>query len=79
MYFVYVLRSLKDNRTYVGYTNDLERRFKQHNAGLVKSTKHRVPFVLLYSEQLVSLAEAKKRELWWKSGSGRRYLKNFFT
>ncbi len=78
MFTVYILQSLKDNRTYVGYTNDFERRFKQHNSGEAKSTRNRKPFKLLLKETFKTGFEAKKRELWWKSGVGRRKLKDLF-
>ena len=76
---VYIIQSLKDQRTYVGYTDNFDRRFKQHNSGLVKSTKHRIPFKLLFKEEFNTSLEAKKRELWWKSSSGRKKLKEFFN
>lgn len=79
MYTVYVLQSLKDGKTYVGYTNNFERRFKQHNARQVKSTKYRTPFKLLFTEEFKSMNEAKKRESWWKSSTGRRKLKEYFN
>ncbi|KKR10143.1 MAG: hypothetical protein A3D24_01615 [Candidatus Blackburnbacteria bacterium RIFCSPHIGHO2_02_FULL_39_13] len=79
IFTVYGLQSLKDGKTYVGYTDNFERRFKQHNSGSVKSTKHRTPFKLLFKEKFETNAEAKHRELWWKSGAGRRRLKEFFT
>jgi len=79
MHTVYILQSLKDNRTYVGSTDNFERRFKQHNSGLVKSTKYRIPFKLLLKEEFNTGSEAKKREIWWKSGVGRRKLKGFFS
>jgi len=78
MFTVYVLQSLKDYRTYVGYTDNFKRRFQQHNAGLVKSTKYRTPFKILFTEKFETKSDAKKRELWWKSGVGRRKLKDFF-
>jgi len=78
MYSVYILQSLADERTYVGYTDNLERRFNEHNAGKSKATKHRRPFTLLFSEEYQTMKEAKDRELWWKSGSGRRELKKYF-
>jgi len=78
MYFIYVLQSLKDQRTYVGYTDNVERRFIQHNSGYVRSTKHRIPFKLLFTENFLTSAEVKKRELYWKSGAGRRKLKDYF-
>lgn len=79
MYYIYILLSLKDNRTYVGYTNNIERRLRQHNSGLVKSTKHRIPFKLLFKEEFITSFEAKKRESYWKSGAGRKKLKVLFV
>ena len=79
MYFIYILQSLKDGRTYVGYTDDVERRLIQHNSGYVRSTKHRTPFKLLFTEEFETSAEAKRRELYWKSGAGRRKLKEYFN
>jgi len=78
MYTVYVLQSLKDKKTYIGYTNNFNRRLKEHNSGKAKSTKYRAPFKLLFKEEFKSLEEAKKRELWWKSGTGRNKLKEYF-
>jgi len=75
MFYIYILKSLKDNKTYVGYTNDLERRLSEHNSGQSKATKNRRPFELIFSEQFEVSSEAKKRELYWKSGGGRRKLK----
>lgn len=78
MYVVYILQSLEDGKTYVGYTNDFERRFKQHNSGKSKSTKRRAPFKLLFKEEYTSNIIARRREIWWKSGAGRRKLKEYF-
>ncbi|PIR43868.1 nuclease [candidate division WWE3 bacterium CG10_big_fil_rev_8_21_14_0_10_32_10] len=58
----YILQSLKDKRTYVGSTIDFERRLKQHNSGEVKSTKHRNPFKVLFTEEFDTTKEAWKRE-----------------
>ena len=78
MYFVYILKSVKDGKTYTGYTNNLKNRLKSHNSGQVISTKYRKPLELLFSEQFETISEAKQRELWWKSGAGRKKLKEFF-
>ena len=74
----YVLQSLSDGRTYVGSTDNFVRRLKQHHSGQVKSTKHRIPFKVLFVEEFKTLSEARKREFWWKSGVGRRKLKEYF-
>ena len=78
MFYIYILKSLKDNRTYTGYTDNIERRLFEHNSGQTNATKNRRPFELIFSEKFKTLKEAKKRELYWKSGAGRRQLKNYF-
>ena len=75
MYYVYVLKSLKDRKLYIGHTNDLVKRFKEHNTGLVESTKSRTPLTLLYYEACNILIDAIKREKSFKTGFGRAYLK----
>ena len=79
MYYTYILFSLKDKKTYVGYTQDFKRRFGEHNSGEVRSTKHRQPLEVLLLENLPTMREAKIRESWWKSGAGRRKLKELFN
>ncbi len=79
MYFVYILQSLKDRKTYVGYTRDLTARFNKHNSGQVIATKYRRPLKLLFSEEFKTKQGAKRKELWWKSGAGRRKLQKFFN
>lgn len=79
MYYTYILQSLKDQRTYVGYTSDLNERLARHNAGQVTATQHRCPLKVLFYEEYPTMQEAKKRELYWKSGAGRRKLKKLFA
>lgn len=62
MYHVYLLKSQKDNSLYIGYTNDIGRRVKEHNDGLSEYTKKRLPWTLIYYESYISLEEAKRRE-----------------
>ena len=62
MFFVYILKSLKDNQFYTGYTNNLKRRLEEHNSGQSQSTKHRAKFKLIYYEAYVSDKDAKRRE-----------------
>ena len=75
MYYVYVLKSLKDTKLYTGYTDNLERRLYEHNKGLVESTKNRRPLELLYYEHGGSKEDAVRREGCLKSGKGKRYLR----
>jgi putative endonuclease len=78
MHCVYVLQSSKDGRTYIGFTNNFERRFQEHNSGQSKATKHRGPFKVLFTEECETQQQAMKREKWWKSGAGRKKLKEYF-
>ena len=76
MYYTYVLLSQKDNKYYIGYTSDLKKRFKDHSDGKVTSTAVRLPLKLIYYEACLNEFDAKKREHYFKSGYGRRFLKN---
>jgi putative endonuclease len=62
MFYVYLLESKKDNDLYIGFTNNLEQRIKQHNKALVPSTKLRRPFELVYFEGYKSEKDARHRE-----------------
>ena len=62
MYYVYLLKSKKNDSLYIGYTKDLNRRLEEHNASLVGYTEKYTPWVLLYCEGFISLEDAKKRE-----------------
>ena len=75
-WYTYLLRSLNDGKTYTGSTSDLRKRFKQHQDGLNNSTKGRRPFELIYYEMCKDEGDARSRELFLKSGMGKRYLKN---
>lgn len=79
MFYVYVILSGKDDKLYVGHTNNLAKRLIEHNSGLVKSTKSRVPFKLVYYEASNILEDAIKRERSLKTGFGRAYLKRRLT
>ena len=75
MYTVYVLKSLKDGRQYIGYTADIRRRIKEHNAGRTESTRRRRPFEIIHTEVYDKKEEAESREKYLKSGRGREELK----
>ena len=75
MFYVYVLKSEKDEKLYVGHARDLRKRYREHNKGLVKCTKCRRPLKLLYYEASNELGDTIKREKSLKTGFGRAYLK----
>ncbi|TSC52983.1 MAG: putative endonuclease [Parcubacteria group bacterium LiPW_39] len=66
-FFVYILFSLKDRMLYVGQTNNLKERFAEHNNGKVKSTKSRIPLIILHKEIYTNRTEAIRREKYLKS------------
>ena len=70
MFIVYILRSLKSGRFYIGQTRDIRDRIKRHNSGKVKSTRCYAPWEIIYSENLQTRSEACKRELQIKSYKG---------
>jgi len=70
MFYVYILKSKKDNKLYIGYTGNLKKRFLEHKRGNVKSTSHRLPVELIYYESYKNINDAKDREKSFKkSGS----------
>ncbi len=75
-FYTYILRSLKDGGYYYGHTKDLENRLQRHNAGKVRSTKSRIPFVFHFYEVFATKSEAYKQELFFKSADGKVYLRN---
>ena len=76
MYYTYVIKSLKNNRHYVGFTKKNPKiRLKEHNSATNIYTKHNRPFELIYFEQYETESFARKRERFLKSGHGREFLK----
>ena len=74
MFYVYVLRSHKNGYRYIGQTNNLERRLREHNEGLTKSIKFQLPFAVEFTEEYSTRVEAVRREKFLKSGQGREWL-----
>jgi len=70
MYYVYLLKSNKDDKLYLGYTNDLKRRLREHNASSSKATRSRLPLKLVYYEAYLSEKDAKDREFKLKRFAG---------
>jgi putative endonuclease len=75
MYTVYVLKSLRNDKRYVGYTSKtVEVRLKEHNSGSNKFTSQNGPFTLIYTEDYETKTDAIRREKFLKSGKGRKFL-----
>jgi len=76
-YYVYILKSLKDSKYYIGSTSDVKARLRFHNSGLQRSTRSRIPFELILFEIYSSKEEALKREKQiknWKGGEAFKTL-----
>lgn len=74
MFTVYILKSLRDQKRYIGFTENLERRLHEHNSGLVKSTKHRQLLILIHTENFDTKREAEDKERFYKTGKGKEFL-----
>ena len=71
MYYVYLLRSKeRDDKTYIGFTTDLKKRFKAHNAGRSVHTARHKPWKLVTYTAFDSEARARQFEAYLKSHSG---------
>ena len=76
MFYVYVLKSAKDEDLYIGSSNNLKRRIKEHQNGESFSTQFRRPFELIYYEAYKNEKDAREREQGLKlRGNARRFLK----
>jgi putative endonuclease len=76
MFYTYVIKSIEHEYYYKGHCQDIEKRLAEHNKGLTKSIKPYIPFKLVYFEEFAELGDAIKREQYFKSAAGRRFLKN---
>jgi putative endonuclease len=77
MFYVYVLRSGKTGRRYVGSCENIDKRVRRHNAGHSKATRSGIPWVLVHSETFANRAEAARKERYYKTGRGRDELDRF--
>jgi putative endonuclease len=74
MFYVYVLKSGKTGRRYIGSCEYLDDRLRRHNAGESKATKHGIPWILLHAESFATRSAAITKERYYKSGRGRDEL-----
>lgn len=74
MYYVYLLKSKRDGTLYIGCTENLGKRVREHNAGKMRSTKGRVPYQLVHYEEYQSKTEALSREYQLKHNSKKKAL-----
>ncbi len=75
MFYVYVLKSEEHFRFYVGMTENIKNRVKEHNSGKTKSTKPWKPWSLFIFEEYETRTQARAREKYLKSGYGKQWIK----
>ena len=78
-YVVYVIRNERSARLYKGMTTNINRRLDEHNGGRVKSTRPFRPWVLIYQEVYNDVKQARRREKYFKTAAGRRFIKSIIT
>ena len=78
-YTIYILRSLSTKKSYVGVTDSIKRRIKEHNNRKHFYTKRHTPWEIIYTEEHPNFQEARSREKYFKTASGRRFMKNIFN
>jgi len=75
MYYVYVLKSHRDEKLNIAYTPNQGTRFRDHQAGGVISTRHRRPLELIFYEAYKNMEDAKRREKYFKTSKGKSSLR----
>jgi putative endonuclease len=79
-FFTYIIYSNKVGKKYIGHTENIERRLKEHNEGtLGKFTKNKGPWKLVHSDEFKTRSEAMAKEKFYKTGKGRDLLKDQFN
>ena len=77
MFYVYCLESIKNGKLYIGYADNLKRRFKEHNDGIGGDfTAKNGPWKLIFYEGHISKRDAQRMEKFYKSGYGREVLRD---
>jgi len=78
MYYVYILLNEPKTRTYTGVAKDVDKRLAEHNSGKVKSSCSYRPYKIIRTESFATLSEARQKEKFYKTTTGRRKLKEIF-
>ncbi len=79
MFYVYILRSDKDDSFYIGQTNDVNKRLNFHNLGLSRYTSRKLPWKLVYIEEYKTRKEALKRERFLKKQRNRKFYESLIS
>lgn len=77
-WYVYILKSKFFRKSYVGCSDNVDRRLEEHNSGKSVYTKRYKPWEVLKVDEFQTYKEARNRERFYKSGIGREKLKEYF-
>jgi putative endonuclease len=78
MHYIYILLNQAKTRTYTGVADDIDKRLALHNAGRVKASRPYRPYNVIHTEEFETLKEARQKEKFYKSTTGRRRIKEMF-
>jgi putative endonuclease len=76
-YYVYILKSIKHKKLYIGFSSNLRERVDAHNSGKSPATKPYIPYQLIFYEAFLNEKDAKSREEYLKTGYGLRSIKKW--
>lgn len=76
IYYVYILKSEKNDKYYTGSTGNVFKRLRMHNSGKNKSTRLGIPWRLVCQEEFATKQEAYRREMQIKRYKGGEAFKN---
>jgi len=78
-YSVYILLNKSKTRTYTGVATDVDKRLKRHNDGNVPASRPYRPYDVIHIETYATLEEARQKEYFYKSTTGRRKLREIIS
>jgi len=79
MFYVYILKSLKDGSYYIGYTQDIESRISKHNLSNKGYSATKKPWILVYSEKFENKTLAIKRENFLKAQKSKVFIERLIS
>lgn len=79
MAYVYILKSLKNGRYYIGCTANIQQRFLTHKSGGVKATRNILPLEIVFQQEFSDLSIARKVESKLKKLKRKDYIDKIIT
>ncbi|HEX7017927.1 MAG TPA: GIY-YIG nuclease family protein [Patescibacteria group bacterium] len=79
MYWIYILQSQKNDRYYIGSSNDIERRLAEHNRGKSPYTASTRPWKLVFSKEFATLKAARQFEHSLKKQKSRKVIEELLA